>query len=153
MESKQQLKMGEFSERYTLFFFSRYLYCICLWCYIFTGVEVWIFFIWPFWDLTGASLVAQMVKNLPAVQETRVWSLGQMSFLNLFNLISLGTSQLLLLSILPFSWHSLEVLTLFSMALNLPCFYFFASQDYIMDNFSKFISADLSSFRLCLIGC
>ena len=25
----------------------------------------------------GTSLVAQMVKNLPAVQETRVWSLGQ----------------------------------------------------------------------------
>ena len=25
----------------------------------------------------GASLVAQMVKNLPAVQETQVWSLGQ----------------------------------------------------------------------------
>ena len=24
-----------------------------------------------------ASLVAQLVKNLPAVQETRVWSLGQ----------------------------------------------------------------------------
>ena len=24
-----------------------------------------------------ASLVAQMVKNLPAMQETRVWSLGQ----------------------------------------------------------------------------
>ena len=26
---------------------------------------------------TKASLVAQMVKNLPAMQETRVWSLGQ----------------------------------------------------------------------------
>ena len=25
----------------------------------------------------GASLVAQLVKNLPATQETRVWSLGQ----------------------------------------------------------------------------
>ena len=25
----------------------------------------------------GASLVAQMVKNLPAMQETQVWSLGQ----------------------------------------------------------------------------
>ena len=25
----------------------------------------------------GASLVAQLVKNLPAMQETRVWSLGQ----------------------------------------------------------------------------
>ena len=25
----------------------------------------------------GASLVPQMVKNLPAMQETRVWSLGQ----------------------------------------------------------------------------
>ena len=25
----------------------------------------------------GASLVAQMVKNLPAMQETHVWSLGQ----------------------------------------------------------------------------
>ena len=26
---------------------------------------------------SGASLVAQMVKNLPAKQETQVWSLGQ----------------------------------------------------------------------------
>ena len=26
---------------------------------------------------TGASLVAQMAKNLPAMQETQVWSLGQ----------------------------------------------------------------------------
>ena len=26
---------------------------------------------------SGASLVAQMVKSLPAMQETRVWSLGQ----------------------------------------------------------------------------
>ena len=25
----------------------------------------------------GASLVAQMVKNLPAMQETPIWSLGQ----------------------------------------------------------------------------
>ena len=28
------------------------------------------------WGLDGASLVAQTVKNLPAMQETRVWSLG-----------------------------------------------------------------------------
>ena len=27
--------------------------------------------------LSGASLVAQMVKNLPAMQETLIWSLGQ----------------------------------------------------------------------------
>ena len=27
-------------------------------------------------DFPGASQVAQMVKNLPAMQETRVWSLG-----------------------------------------------------------------------------
>ena len=27
--------------------------------------------------LMGASLVAQMVKNLPVMQETRVWSLGR----------------------------------------------------------------------------
>ena len=27
--------------------------------------------------ITGASLVAQTVKNLPAMQETQVWSLGQ----------------------------------------------------------------------------
>ena len=27
--------------------------------------------------MRGASLVAQLVKNLPATQETRVWSLGQ----------------------------------------------------------------------------
>ena len=26
--------------------------------------------------ITGASLVAQTVKNLPAMQETQVWSLG-----------------------------------------------------------------------------
>ena len=34
----------------------------------------------PLWGShpnTGASLVAQMVKNLPAMQETQVWSLGQ----------------------------------------------------------------------------
>ena len=30
---------------------------------------------------TGASLVAQMVKNLPIIQETQVWSLGQEDFL------------------------------------------------------------------------
>ena len=29
----------------------------------------------------GASLVAQMVKNLPVIQETWVWSLGQEDFL------------------------------------------------------------------------
>ena len=29
------------------------------------------------WIMPGASLVAQMVKNLPAMQETRVQSLGQ----------------------------------------------------------------------------
>ena len=28
------------------------------------------------YQVLGASLVAQMVKNLPAMQETRVWSLG-----------------------------------------------------------------------------
>ena len=27
--------------------------------------------------LNGSTLVAQMVKNLPAVQETQVWSLGE----------------------------------------------------------------------------
>ena len=32
---------------------------------------------WNVLKLTGASLVAQMVKNLPAIQETWVWSLGQ----------------------------------------------------------------------------
>ena len=31
----------------------------------------------PFSNLCVASLVAQMVKNLPALQETRVWSLGR----------------------------------------------------------------------------
>ena len=31
----------------------------------------------PFPDHPGASLVAQMVKNLPAMQETQVWSLDQ----------------------------------------------------------------------------
>ena len=30
---------------------------------------------------TWASLVAQMVKNLPAIQETWVWSLGQVDSL------------------------------------------------------------------------
>ena len=37
-------------------------------------------FFWGWWNilkLTGASLVAQMVKNLPAMQETQVWFLGQ----------------------------------------------------------------------------
>ena len=29
------------------------------------------------YEYYGASLVAQMVKNLPAMQETRFWSLGQ----------------------------------------------------------------------------
>ena len=32
----------------------------------------------PKWhNIQGASLVAQMVKNLPAMQETQVWPLGQ----------------------------------------------------------------------------
>ena len=31
------------------------------------------YFFWELW----ASLVAQMAKNLPAIQETWVWSLGQ----------------------------------------------------------------------------
>ena len=31
----------------------------------------------PHCNIVGASLVAQMVKNLPAMQETRVRSLGQ----------------------------------------------------------------------------
>ena len=31
------------------------------------------YFYHPIWD----SLVTQLVKNLPAVQETQVWSLGQ----------------------------------------------------------------------------
>ena len=31
--------------------------------------------------IRGAFLVAQMVKNLPAVQETQVWSLGWEDFL------------------------------------------------------------------------
>ena len=30
----------------------------------------------PYWTL-GASLVAQMVKDLPAMQKTQVWILGQ----------------------------------------------------------------------------
>jgi len=34
-------------------------------------------FLWNFLNSLGASLVAQLVKNLPAVQETQVWSLGQ----------------------------------------------------------------------------
>ena len=34
------------------------------------------FCIFPY-EFIGASPVAQMVKNLPAVQETRVWSLGR----------------------------------------------------------------------------
>ena len=29
------------------------------------------------WELKWASLIAQMVKNLPAMQETAVWFLGQ----------------------------------------------------------------------------
>ena len=29
------------------------------------------------WQICGASLVAQMVKNLPAIWETLVWALGQ----------------------------------------------------------------------------
>ena len=29
-----------------------------------------------FWEKSGASLVAQLVKNLPAMQETRVWFLA-----------------------------------------------------------------------------
>ena len=33
-------------------------------------------FVYALWE-TGTFLVAQMVKNLPAMQETRVWSLGQ----------------------------------------------------------------------------
>ena len=34
-------------------------------------------FLKPLWSLVGASLVAQIVKNLPAMQETQLWSLGQ----------------------------------------------------------------------------
>ena len=33
--------------------------------------------------ITGASLVAQTVKNLPAMQETQVWSLGQEDLLEM----------------------------------------------------------------------
>ena len=31
----------------------------------------------PQWDSLKASLVTQMVKSLPAMQETQIWSLGQ----------------------------------------------------------------------------
>ena len=44
----------------------HYQWAILLWKKIFVAVS-----------LNSASLVAQMVKNLPAMQETQVWSLGQ----------------------------------------------------------------------------
>ena len=44
-------------------------------------ISLWLYEAWApadtvIWVGKGASLLAQMIKNLPALQETRVWSLG-----------------------------------------------------------------------------
>ena len=48
--------------------------CLSFWCAAkwlsYTYTYMFVYFIW-------ASLVAHTVKNLPAIQETQVWSLGQ----------------------------------------------------------------------------
>ena len=55
------------------FSFSRA--CICSSFLLITFNSCIIFFIWVY-HITWASLVAQMAKNLPAMQETWLWSLG-----------------------------------------------------------------------------
>ena len=39
------------------------------------GIEIYVWYVYIY--LIGASLVAQMVKNLPAMQETWIWSLAR----------------------------------------------------------------------------
>ena len=51
--------------------------CVCVCVYIYIYILFHVLFHYGLLQDIWASLVAQMLKNLPTMQETQVWSLGQ----------------------------------------------------------------------------
>ena len=60
---------------YNIFFTLLYLYLYMFYRGIYAQIHVILFFMYIY-EIRGACFVAQLVKNLPSVQETWVWLLG-----------------------------------------------------------------------------